>query len=212
MQRCPCPARATYTFSRAVKTPAQSVFWYTRACGHTQKTLAGFPPPYMKRDPKPLACTQRPSHTHREKCKYLAGSTEVSMQATSHRHQESMTKTRHPALLLGHPPVRTCTHPTPGASHPACYISTDDHTSTQGASLTPDIPPAHPSFLATASGGCNLLAAAPHPIPKPRHPKSPKHSEEPSLIPVPGCSKGSEIAKNKWHRSLCNTNISLPGD
>lgn len=33
-----------------------------------------------------------------------------------------------------------------------------------------------------------------------------------SLLPVPGSSEGSVITKNKWHCSLCKTNVSLPGD
>lgn len=78
--------------------------------------------------------------------------------------------------LLGGPIPHAHVHHIPGTSQPTRYTSTDDHSCTHGASPTPDILPAHPSFLATPSGRCNLLA-----VPS----LSPGCTEEPSPCPQP---------------------------
>ena len=93
-------------------------------------------------------------------------------------------ETTQPELLLGGPTPCACPHHVPGASRPTCYTSVGD-ICTQGASLTPDIPPSTPFVPCNNIGGCNLLAAAPHPVPEPQQLQSPSCTEEHSPCPQP---------------------------
>jgi len=138
----------------------------------------------MKKHPKPEACLQRPSHATREMeifGRNFGGGNVGNLPPTPWVIRE----TTQPDLLLGGPIPCACTRHTTEASEPTRYSSIDDHVRSQGASLTPDIPPAHPSLQQHQDDAiCWLQLPVPSPslgsrgVPAAR--KNPAHAPSPS--------------------------------
>lgn len=221
VQRYPYAARAIYTFSCADKTQDHAGKHGLLSGIHMlmathrrpmQAALLRFSPTLYEEAPEALSMYAK-AITHRE------------MEILGRKHRGGnvgnlpptswvIRETTRPDLLLGCPTPSAHTHHIPGASRAIRYISIDNHICTQGASLTPDIPQAHPSFLpcnnitGMQSAGCS----------SPSRPQAPAAAEPPaawmnpahalSPLPVPGCSQESMIAKNKWHRSLRDKRLS----